>query len=182
MRDGRKPSSDPRYSCGWHYRKNTFNKERRQFEKMSSFETQAAGLARLGLSGPQHPSTPSRHPGTPRLPGTRPLPSLPAVPGTRAGVHGSAAACFGVTPRSRQLAPPHRFSKKGGVPLQGRGSQAPGSVARRVRVRDASWERARGRVCRAATPVWAPARSRAPRSPLSRFSARAPTELRQGTS
>lgn len=32
--------------------------------------------------------------------------------------------------------------------MRGRGSQAPGSVARRVRVRDASWERARGRVSR----------------------------------
>lgn len=126
-RDRRKPSSDPRYSCGWHYRKNTFNKERRQFEKMSSFETEAAGLARLGLSGPQHPSTPSRHPGTPRLPGIRPLPSLPTVPGTRAGVPGSAAAYFRVTPRSRQLAPPHRFSKEGGFPCRIGGRKPPGA-------------------------------------------------------
>lgn len=70
-----------------------------------------------------------------------------------------------------------------GVPLRGRGGRRPPeSVAHRVRVRDESWERARGLVCRAPTPVLAPARSRAPRSPLSRFSARAPTELRQGTS
>lgn len=68
------------------------------------------------------PSTPSRHPGTPRLPGARPLPSLPAVPGTH--VPGSADACFGVTQRSRQLAPPHRFLKEVGS-LAGSGVPGP---------------------------------------------------------
>lgn len=51
-REGCEPGSDPRYSCGWHYRKNKFTKERRQFERMSSFETQAAGLARPGSPRP----------------------------------------------------------------------------------------------------------------------------------
>lgn len=56
--EGREPGSDPRYSCGWHYRKNKFNKERRQFERMSSFETQAAGLARPRSSPGPHLSIP----------------------------------------------------------------------------------------------------------------------------
>lgn len=113
-RDGRKPGSDPRYSCGWHYRKNTFNKERRQFEKMSSFETQAAGW-RASVS--PAPSAPSRHPGTPRLLGALPLPSLPAVSGTRTGVPGSAAACFGVTPPKVSPArPASKVSQRRGFP------------------------------------------------------------------
>lgn len=56
--EGREPGFDPRYSCGWHYRKNKFNKERRQFERMSSFETQAAGLARPRSSPGPHLSIP----------------------------------------------------------------------------------------------------------------------------
>lgn len=55
---GCEPGPDPRYSCGWHYRKNKFNKERRQFERMSSFETQAAGLARPRFFRP--PTAPFR--------------------------------------------------------------------------------------------------------------------------
>lgn len=124
-RDGRKPGSDPRYSCGWHYRKNTFNKERRQFEKMSSFETQAAGW-RASVS--PAPSAPSRHPGTPRLLGALPLPSLPAVSGTRAGVPGSAAACFGVTPPKVSPArPASKVSQRRGFPCGSGGLRPPGA-------------------------------------------------------
>ncbi|KAM9089321.1 uncharacterized protein AAG666_013829 isoform 2-T3 [Megaptera novaeangliae] len=73
---GASPDPDPRYSCGWHYRKNKFNKERRQFERMSSFETQAAGLARPRSSPGPHlsialiraPKAPLRSPPCPLLP------------------------------------------------------------------------------------------------------------------
>lgn len=148
--EGHKPGSDPRYSCGWHNRKNTFNKERRQFEKMSSFETQAAGLARPGFSGPQLPIPPPEDPEILGCSPPHPHPTaLPAsgARGTRTGDPSSAAAYFGVTPpRSLQPTPPHRSPRKG-FPAES-GVAGPGSVARRVRVRDASWERARRRVSR----------------------------------
>lgn len=181
--EGHKPGSDPRYSCGWHNRKNTFNKERRQFEKMSSFETQAAGLARPGFSGPQLPIPPPEDPEI--LGRSPPHPHPTALPasgarGTRTGDPSSAAAYFGVTPPGLS-SPPRRTGLQGRGSLRSRGSQARGAwpVACVCGMRAGN---ARAGECRAPTPVWAPARSRAPRSPLSRFSARAPTELRQGTS
>lgn len=78
--EGCKPGSDPRYSCGWHYRKNKFNKERRQFERMSSFETQAAGLARPRSSRP-----PPLHSANPGPEASAALPSLPTPPGSPPG-------------------------------------------------------------------------------------------------
>lgn len=75
---GASPDPDPRYSCGWHYRKNKFNKERRQFERMSSFETQAAGLARPRSSpGPHLSIALIRAPKPPLL--SPPCPLLPVA-------------------------------------------------------------------------------------------------------
>lgn len=90
--EGCEPGSDPRYSCGWHYRKNKFNKERRQFERMSSFETQAAGLARPRFSRPPllHSANPGPEDST-ALP-SPPSPSRGPPQKTRRSPLGSAAA------------------------------------------------------------------------------------------
>lgn len=74
--EGCEPGADPRYSCGWHYRKNKFNKERRQFERMSSFETQAAGLARSRFSRPPLLHSANRGPEV-----SSAIPSLPSPSG-----------------------------------------------------------------------------------------------------
>lgn len=126
--EGHKPGSDPRYSCGWHNRKNTFNKERRQFEKMSSFETQAAGLARPGFSGPQLPIPPPEDPEILGCSPPHPHPTaLPAsgARGTRTGDPSSAAAYFGVTPPQVSPAHPAAQVSKEGVPC-GVGGRRPG--------------------------------------------------------
>lgn len=89
--EGCEPGSDPRYSCGWHYRKNKFNKERRQFERMSSFETQAARLARPRFSRP--PPLHSANPGPEASAAPHSLPPPPGGPQkTRRSPLGSAAA------------------------------------------------------------------------------------------
>lgn len=161
---------------------------------MSSFETQAAGLARPHSSPGPHLSIPlTRAPKAPLC--SPPSPLLPVARERRA------EAPRGPLPRepgpsrllvTLALPPPRphsarrwgRGSGPAGVPgAQARGlgaSAAPSGACARGRVGECA--RARVCVCRSPSPVWAPALSRAPRSPLSRFSARAPTELRQGTS
>jgi hypothetical protein len=145
---------------------------------MSSFETQAARLARLGLSGPQHPIPPSRDPEAPRR-------SPPALPDSGPGdTHRSPWLCGRLLwgdPKVSPACPAAQVSQRRGFPCGAGGPRPPGAwpAACVCGMRAGS---ARAGECRAPTPVRAPARSRAPRSPLSRFSARAPTELRQGTS
>lgn len=193
-REGCEPGSDPRYSRGWHYRKNKFNKERRQFERMSSFETQAAGLARPRCSPGPHLSIPlTRGPKAP--PGSPPCPLLPVAPRKRAEAPRSPpqrkpcpCPLQGVTlasppPRPHSTRRWGRGSRPAGVRGAPAGVRGPARLgAERVLGRVGECARASMCVCRSPSPVWAPARSRAPRSPLSRFSTRAPTELRQGTS
>lgn len=157
---------------------------------MSSFETQAAGLARPRSSPGPHLSIPlTRAPKAPLR--SHSLPSSPGGPGEmRQKPPGSASARVGSPPASEHLetrrrpAPPPRASGKAAAQAEAREAQARGLGAstseqcvceRRVGAQGVC-------VCRSPSPVWAPALSRAPESPLSRSSARAPTELRQGTS
>lgn len=156
--EGCEPGSDPRYSCGWHYRKNKFNKERRQFERMSSFETQATRLARPRFSRPPPPH--SANPGPEASAAPHSLPSPPGGPRkTRRSPPGSAAARAQSLPASGchlgLAAPPRphpaRWWGRGSSPGRDRGAQArglgasaaPGGACARGRV----GECARARVC-----------------------------------
>lgn len=154
--EGCKPGSDPRYSSGWHYRKNKFNKERRQFERMSSFETQAAGLARPRFSRPPL-SIPLNPVPKPPL-RFSPCPLLPVVPqDTRRNPLESAAARAQSLPASgchlglaAAPPPPRAMVGKGHWPSPGSGGAGSWSGGERSSPRcvcERVGECARARVC-----------------------------------
>lgn len=111
---------------------------------------------KLKLQGWRAPASPApssifRHPRTPRFRGARPPPPPHRPPcqrgsgDTRRRPQLCGRLLWG-DPQSRQPTQPHRSPRKG-FPAES-GVAGLGSVARRVRVRDASWERARRRVSR----------------------------------